>query len=149
MQIFILSICLNYYLWFTKNKVKRFIVILFSIFYLIPAIGVSINLHRCGKKITIIELNSSHKRQCPCGKKMPSNCCKDVRLSFKIADDQKCSNNFITPQTVNFNHLYTLPSVSLCNECFSQKAIFDFSCYHAPPNKNKQPVYLINSIFRI
>ena len=128
---------------------RRFTVILFSFLYLIPAIGVSLDLHKCGKQIKIISVNANHKSKCPCGTDMPFGCCKDIHLSVKIVDSQKCSNSTIIPQSNFFKQVFTQTLITLCETCFSQNDVFDFSNYHAPPFKSKHPVYLTNSVFLI
>ena len=134
---------------FKYSDLKRIAVILFSILYLIPAVGVSLDLHKCGKKIKVISVNASHKVKCPCGVDMPFDCCKDIHLSVKIVDAQQSSKSTITPQSINFKLLSLQTLIALSEPCFSQVESFDFSNYHAPPFKSKQPVYLTNSIFRI
>jgi len=79
---------------------------------------------------------------------MPFDCCKDVHLSVKIDDSQK-TNKCVTDFRLNeFKQLDFSLTVKF-NEPVSHIPAFDFSSYHAPPFRNKQPVYLTNSIFRI
>lgn len=134
---------------YQEIALKRFTVILFSILYLIPAVGISLDLHKCGKKIKVISVNALHKSKCPCGVDMPFDCCKDIHLSVKIVDAQKSSKSTITPHPLNFKLLSTQTLISINKPCFAQFGFFDFSNYHAPPFKCKQPVYLTNRIFRI
>ena len=131
-----------------QTVLKKNLVILFAFIYLIPAIGFSIDLHWCGKKVKIVYVNSSHESRCPCGTNMPFGCCKDVHLTLKIVDAQKSTDQIIVPCSVDFKQIctYVVPSIV---EPFSKIVAFDFSNYHAPPFKSKTPVYLTNSIFRI
>jgi hypothetical protein len=127
---------------------KRILVILFTLFYLLPAVGVSLDLHKCGKKVKVIEINSPHGAKCPCGTAMPFDCCKDVHLSVKIDDSQKITKSSLSFR-LNVFKQFDLPVIIKIGETVTRVNVFDFSSYHAPPFKNKQPVYLINSIFRI
>ena len=133
---------------FKELPLKRIAVILFSILYLIPAVGVSLDLHKCGKKIKVIAVNAPHGAKCPCGTDMPFDCCKDIHLSVQIKDEQKTSEAIIVSHTGYFN-LIAIPVELSIGAPSSQVEVFDFTSYHAPPFKSKQPVYLTNSIFRI
>lgn len=127
---------------------KKFITILLTICYLLPAVGFSMDLHWCGKSVKIVTINSSHQKKCPCGKKMPSKCCKDVHVSVKITDNQKASAQLSAPQN-NFVKQISTCIIALVLTPFSDNCLNDFSCYHAPPFKTKQPAYISNHIFRI
>jgi len=127
---------------------KRFLVIFFTFLYLVPAVGVSLDLHKCGKKVRVVEINAPHGAKCPCGTSMSMNCCKDVHLSVKIVDSQKANKSFVVFRIQDFKQ-FDFPVTVKIGEPVSQVPVFDFSSYHAPPFKNKQPVYLTNSIFRI
>ncbi len=131
-----------------NHHLRKIFNILLVMLYLIPAIGFSVDLHKCGKKIKIVSVNASHKSKCPCGTNMPFNCCKDVHLSIKIDKEQKCSKSIIIPHSNDIKQFLTLPVFTL-GELSSQIEVFDFSSYHAPPFKNWQPVYLTNCTFRI
>ena len=127
---------------------KKIFLVFLTFLYLFAAIGFSVDLHWCCKKVKIVSVNSSHESRCPCGTNMPFGCCKDVYLSVKIVDAQKNTKHIIVPCSIDFKQLctYVVPSIG---EPFSKIVAFDFSNYHAPPFKSKTPVYLTNSIFRI
>ena len=127
---------------------KKLTIIVLTFIYLIPAIGVSMDVHWCCNRIKIVDINSSHEKKCPCGKKMPPGCCKDYHFSAKITQIQQSldqikipSCDFITVFSLdNYISLFTIPL---------QAFVFDFSMRHPPPFKCKQPVYLDISVFRI
>ncbi len=130
------------------SRLKRVLVILFSLIYLASAVGFSMDLHRCGKSVKAVSVNASHKTKCPCKKNMPSGCCKDIHLKIKISDSQKNVQHLSFNNVSCDNHLFGTVILS-DSEVFTNIRIFDFSLYHAPPFKIKQPVYLTNCIFLI
>ena len=79
---------------------------------------------------------------------MNYGCCKDVHLNVKITDAQKTGPSIIVRNATDFKQIYT-PVALTIGETVNKIILFDFTFYHAPPFKNKQPVYLMNSIFRI
>ena len=106
------------------------------------------NLHKCGKKIKVVSLNSSHENKCPCGTEMPFDCCKDIHVCVKIIDAQKESKQISVQHSTNFKS-QNIPVILSIGKPSSQVDAFNFANYHAPPFKNKLPVYLANNIFRI
>ena len=130
------------------HHLKKALVILISILYLIPVVGFSLDLHWCGKKVKVVSVNAAHETKCPCGTEMPFDCCKDVHLNVKVSDSQKCSKHISNPKQIHFNLLPNFVILAI-GEPASQVEVFDFSSYHAPPFKSKAPVYITNSIFRI
>ncbi len=116
--------------------------------YLIPAIGLSVNLHKCGKKIKVINLNSSHETKCPCGKEMPLNCCKDIQLMVKLNDNHKVAQS--TP-AINLNFVKLFTAAFYLSEVFQRLQLSDtsFENYHSPPDLHRQAVYLVIGVFRI
>ena len=69
-------------------------------------------------------------------------------MAVQIDDEQKTSKPVFISQTIDFK-LTAFPVELTIGKPISQVEVFDFTSYHAPPFKNKQPVYLTNSIFRI
>lgn len=118
------------------------------VFYLIPSIGFSIDVHWCGKKLKIVSFDAAHEKNCPCSKKRAKGCCKDVHVSLKLTDSQKTSTEVTSPSNGFVKHLTaTIPClISLSPR---HNFVFNFSRYHAPPFKSKEPVYLLNSVIRI
>ena len=56
---------------------KKIAIILLTAFYLLPAIGFSINIHWCADKISSVKINALSKNEgCACGSKMSrKGCC--------------------------------------------------------------------------
>ena len=116
-------------------------------FYMLPAVGFSVDVHWCGKKVKLIAFDSPHEKKCPCSKKMPAGCCKDIHVSAKLTDNQKAASQLTAPNNCS-KQLNSVVSL-LVSKPVSHVIVFDFTRYHAPPFKNKLPVYLANHIFRI
>lgn len=125
---------------------KRLIAIFLTIFYLLPAIGFSFNIHWCCNKINSVSFGTPKPDKCShC--KAKSSCCRDVHITVRITNNQHGSSlvtvggNSVKPLVAVVN---TIPFTSS-----SQERVFDFTNYHAPPFKSKLPVYLSNSVFKV
>lgn len=125
---------------------KRLITIFLVCFYLLPAIGFSINIHWCCNKISSISFGTPTPNKCKACK-ATKNCCKDVHLVIKITDNQYGSSALVIHENHPDWNIPIINEVAFSN--LTQKSVFDFSSYHAPPYKSKQPVYLANSVFRV
>jgi len=127
---------------------KKYAFILFSVLYLIPATGVSLDMHKCGKKIKVIAINAPHGAKCPCGTDMPFNCCTDFHVKVKIDDNQKLSKSAIGFRLGEIRHFVFTHEVKI-GVPTSRARVFDFATIHAPPFKDRIPVFLWNNVFRI
>jgi hypothetical protein len=116
--------------------------------YILPAVGFSMDVHWCGKKLKVVAFDSPHEKKCPCNKEMPSGCCKDSHVSVKLSDNQKTTTQLNAPHNSFVKKINPLVSFSVPT-LESHAVAFDFTKYHAPPFKSKLPVYLVNSIIRI
>ncbi len=128
-------------------ELKRITLILLIFLYLIPAIGVSVNIHKCGKTWSFTFLNSVSKKKCKCGRKTTHNCCKDFNLSFKITENQKDSKLFSVPGN-SFEKVLnsTYPSVDLL---VPNSKVLIYTANYSPPPIYKRPVYLFHRTFLI
>ncbi|MES2779454.1 MAG: hypothetical protein V4651_06100 [Bacteroidota bacterium] len=70
--------------------VKKSFLILMILCYLTPAIGVTVNIHFCGSKLSSFSFNfQQQEHSCECGqRKMKSDCCQDKTASIKSVTDQ-------------------------------------------------------------
>ncbi len=127
---------------------KRIALIMLTVFYMLPAIGFSINIHWCCNKISFVKITYlNEEKKCDCSKKKSSmKCCRNIHTIIKLTDNSKNESNFIAPSAnfflipvftvfkkISFN---TLNNVILC-------------AYHSPPPKCKHPIYLVYNVFRI
>lgn len=129
------------------NKV---VVILVMLLYLIPAVGVTVSVHRCDGKITsssFYPLDMGHG--CSCGsKKMKKDCCQDETASVRLDDDQQkrqfvfCSLTKLSKGQTAFlyNRVPNSQTPLLSTE-------FDYNRH--PPDDIKHPLYLRHRVFQI
>jgi hypothetical protein len=126
---------------------KKIAVIVLVVFYLIPVVGFSINLHWCGNSLTSVKIGTPFSTQYgSCQKGMQRSCCKNKSILIKFNDNQN------KPATV-------LQSKINCVKVFAQSSMqlftvvasiaIPFYTYHAPPFKSKLPGYLSNNVFRV
>lgn len=128
---------------------KRATVILLLVSYLIPAIGITVSAHYCGGKLASVSLELLGTEKCKCGsKKMKKDCCKTKTCTFKIKDEQQQ-----TPQlAIDFSKSFSVHHAIIQNETnsfFSSTVEAELYKHHSPPLLLKQPLYILNSIFRI
>ena len=115
---------------------------------MLPAIGFNLDLHWCGNKVKLVSFDSAHEIKCPCSKKMPLGCCKDVHVSVKLTDNHKTASQLNIPNNIFVTQLSAVVSLPGLIPS-SQFEVFVFTKYHDPPFKSELPVYLTNNIFRI
>ena len=127
---------------------RKLLSALLIFLYILPAVGFSMDIHWCGKKLKLVAFDSPHEKKCPCKKEMPSGCCKDAHVSVKLADNQKIPTQ-LTISNKSFIKIFKAFISFSVPTLKSHALAFDFTRYHAPPYKSKLPVYLANSIFRI
>lgn len=128
---------------------KRFFVILLMFLYMIPAIGVNVSMHYCGGELTSISHGLSEKKKCQCSpNKMKKGCCEDKQQTFKIDDSQQKAE-LVSPK---FNNAFVLqvekPLVFQKPTAYKSIGRVGYSIFH-PPNLYREPLYLLNSVFRI
>ncbi len=127
---------------------KRLSATILILIILITQSGLSIAMHRCGGKITNIELFTSHKHHCPCGKKsMKPGCCKDKITTLKIQNDLLKLHKYSLNDPISKHILsLTFPVEALINIQF-ESYLADF--YHPPPPKLKVRIHQLNQNFLI
>ena len=127
---------------------KRIAIILITLCYLLPAIGLSINVHWCGGKISSVKFQSITAPECRCGKKMLPGCCKDFQTLIKLTDNQKAGSSFSFPKDFQ-TEIQQFTTASKTGLLYFELQTFDYFKDKVPPFKNKLPVYLVNKVFRI
>lgn len=128
---------------------KKSFLILFSLFYLTVASGITINLHYCNGKLRQISLFNSPKGKGCCGKKMESKkCCSDKAAFVKVNDNHNSSKSI----NLSYNHFKIVdvallaPKVSLY---VSENILNNTLNYHAPPALYDNPLYLKHRVLLI
>lgn len=127
---------------------KKIITILLLFIYSVSALGIAVNYHYCqGDLSNVTVLNFGGNGGCVCNPSdMPPDCCKDKMLYLK-GDDHKSSPVSIT--VLPFSLAIDVPvihyTLSLPKEfCIISHLTFDFV-----RQKSTQPLFLLNSVFRI
>ncbi len=129
---------------------RKLIVTLMLLLYVIPNFGINITVHYCGGKFSSLSLaGTSPENKCACGnKKMKQNCCQDKDFLLQFDDVQiQPSQNVVTfaksfkfpmvlPQTVQFEY-------DFC------PLTYNSDYFPPPPNNVKPPLYLLHQVFRI
>jgi len=117
--------------------------------YLIPTFGINVTVHYCGGEISTISFGTVTKDKCACGsKKMKKNCCEDKNFSFEVDDNQAKTQESVLTFTNPLNFNIALPqSFEFSYTFFPVLVSTDY--FHHPPNYVKQPLYILNQVFRI
>jgi hypothetical protein len=128
---------------------KKLLITLLMLLYLIPAIGVNVSAHYCGGELAFVSHIFSEKKKCMCNpKKMKKGCCEDKQQTFKIDDTQQkaelLSQKFSSP--IYFH--VAIPAIFKIPTVFKSIDRVNYSLFH-PPNLFKRSIYLLNSVFRI
>ena len=126
---------------------KRIIAILLGVFYLLPTIGYSMDVHWCGKKVSAVSFSpfKSSPKCSVCSK--PMGCCKTTHTVVKINDSQHGSAGIKVIPDKTSQHVIGPFCASYAS--LSIAKTFGYLQSHSPPIIRKQPDYLINSVFRI
>ena len=128
---------------------KKFVVAILLLLYLIPTFGINVTVHYCGGEISTISFGTVTKDKCACGsKKMKKNCCEDKNFSFEVDDNQAKTQESVLTFTTPLNFNIALPqSFEFSYTFFPVLVSTDY--FHHPPNYVKQPLYILNQVFRI
>ncbi len=123
--------------------------ILLMLFYIIPAIGVNVSSHFCAGDQVIVPSCSKEEKNCSCGAKiMKKGCCEEKRQILKIDDTQQkaelISQKFSNP----FHAVISIPA-AFAQVVFIKNIRTIIAQFLSALNFNRQPIYLLNRVFRI
>lgn len=128
---------------------KKSFIILFSLFYLTVASGITINLHYCNGKLRQISFLNSKKEKGCCGSKMKSKgCCSDKAAFVKVNDN----HHSIKIINLTFNHFKIFDATLLAPQVslnVSETIFYNTLNYHAPPVLYDNPLYLKHRVLLI
>lgn len=120
---------------------KKAAVILFTIYYLVLASGLSINLHYCGGKLKEISFLGEVNEDGCCGKKEKSKgCCNEESTFIKVKDDQFAGSAV----KVLINTTKAIP-IAVFSELFiiqDPHSTYTSLSNHSPPVVYDNPIYL-------
>jgi hypothetical protein len=130
---------------------KKISLLFLATFYFVCAIGVYVHAHFCGGELSSVSYFAVQDADdCGCGDEpKDSNCCKDVKHFFKVANHQN-SNLVKAADILDFKHVSVLPSFYIFWNIFSPQ-VFAVNHSHAPPPYlfAKASKLIVNSVFRI
>jgi hypothetical protein len=131
-----------------EPSMKKAIVILLLLLFLIANSGVAVGLHWCGGKLSSIEFFADGDHNCKCGKRpMKPNCCKDKTVNLK-ANDELAKTNYFSFKIETSKFFFNIPLVTVnVPSAQFQYSVSDF--YHPPLFKTKDPIYLLDRVFLI
>ncbi|MBP6511825.1 MAG: hypothetical protein KA347_04075 [Bacteroidia bacterium] len=79
---------------------RKFCIVLLLVSYMVPAVGVGVNLHWCGHILFAVSLDSDAHQNCLCaqfnddGDDTKSECCKDDYVYYKLSQQHTASSIF-------------------------------------------------------
>ena len=123
------------------------VLAILTIFYLLFTSGLIINSHYCMNKLSSLKLFGNKSETCSkCGMNNDeaNGCCHDETKVIKLQDDHFASYHFYKLKSITPVLTHT-PVTDL------SKLTNDYSFIHSDhlPPDGKQPVYLVNKVFRI
>lgn len=124
---------------------KKIAAIFLVFLYLIPSIGFSMDLHFCGGNVTAVSIQKALDKDCVCGKKASSKCCKEVHVEVKLDDSQKAASSLIVSKQVNEIKLFTKAFPETESIILS---LANYTVYYYPSHFQvflNKPVYIMNS----
>lgn len=130
---------------------RKAVIILLTFIYSLSAVGACVTIHYCGGEVASVSVFSAEGKKCMCPVKdgqMKKGCCENKTLTFKIKDDQSKLNAFVfNAQKIFDAQLAILPIA----EAIRYAVIVEVQSYsaHNPPDPVKQPLYILNQVFRI
>ncbi len=120
-----------------------------SLFYLVTVIGLALNLHYCGGKLSSVKLNAPAEcKVCKNERKIASgrDCCKTTGFELKVKDSHQAGLKVKLPSDFGIQ-LFLVPVSTVFNSwnaAFVQVARGN----KAPPRAAIVPLHLFNCVFR-
>lgn len=119
--------------------------------YLLPNLGFSISAHYCGGELASWNLTGDAIDLCACdGKTMKKDCCENKKVTVRSSIDQQQ----VEPPVFDFTKAFQpgIPPVRYTEQrsiyAYAKKATASYFLFYPPPIL-RQPIYIMNSNFRI
>lgn len=136
---------------------KKSLIILLILMYILPAIGINISVHYCENQIASISLMYSNKTLCSCNpsqedEQNQDDCCKNKSVNIKFLDQFKIvdfKSNLVCKNVIDVSD-YFLSFLNIHN--FDIKSNFENSLtYNSrhPPDRTSTSLLILNQVFRI
>ncbi|MBS1773162.1 MAG: hypothetical protein JST82_09885 [Bacteroidetes bacterium] len=132
---------------------KQTIAILVMCMYTLGLTGLSVSYHYCGDTFMYVELETSHtdKKACRescCGKKN-DRCCHDKVVKMTIKEHKQTVSKFVMP-TPKFDDIcLNTPTCTIYTHKTQHIDAGNFYLRPPPLRTVGQPLYILNSVFRI
>ena len=127
---------------------KKVLVSILAVFYLVSSVGATVHLHYCmDKLINWSLLNGDGDKCAKCGMKKDGGCCKDENKFVKNNIDQKVAESAI--QLTQMAAIATPVGLIYPSEHYFSSLIQEYPISNAPPRSNGVGIYILNSVFRI
>jgi hypothetical protein len=130
-------------------NLKQKIAFGLCIFYLVSVIGVGLNLHFCGGKLSSVHLNeTAFCKGCLSAEKTvkKDNCCKNTVVDAKIKDSHQSGTKVDLPKNFSIR-LFIAPFIREVTSNVLPK-VFSKAENKAPPLSARLSLYAYNCVFR-
>lgn len=125
---------------------KRWTLLLFAGFYLFIVSGVTIGGHFCmGHLQNVKVFVAADGKSCCCENEADCGCCESKHVHLADAGD----HGYTTSPSIDFNSdsFIVLPAPFVTIDVISTSLVTYIA--HPPPEISRQPVHILNQVFRI
>lgn len=145
---------------------KRFLTILFTVFYFTASSGVTVHMHYCMDKLVDVNFwqakkescnscssteasKSENCKKCSSKKAKSKDCCQDRHEQLKIEKSQQAAQNLYKAGSFSALALFHQPSSFQDLFILSNNERLRLPFSNAPPLKSSVPTFILNCTFRI
>ena len=126
---------------------KKILVSIFAVFYLVSSVGATVHLHYCMDKFINWSLLKGGEKCNKCGMEKDGSCCKDENKFVKNNIDQKVAEPAV--QLIQMAAVAAPNAFIYSSEHYFSSSIQEYPISNAPPRSNGVGIYILNSVFRI
>ena len=129
---------------------KKIAILTTAIIYLFLSVGIRMNTHYCGDKISSVDFFFGKSKNC-CGlENVAKKCCTDKVAYLKLSDNQKNSSvlSFSAP---DFSEVL-IPAIDYSKKYLFAKqelSVYTISFFDSDIPLRKNPIYIVNRSFRV
>lgn len=143
------SLCSHKKSYFYKHM-KKGIAIVLLLCYMLCALGVTFSFHHCMGELRYVNVHSDAEKKCCGSKKMPDDCCKTVKVTFKKNDDKPQSFFSFLCKKISAPEAAVFPSASpVIATRFGFASESNFHLRPPPLQPADLPLYILHSVYRI
>ncbi len=129
-------------------RMRKFIVVLVIVCYLIPTLGFSVTAHYCGGKPASVSLGIAMHSNCACGSKaMKKRCCRDKTCAIRITNSPQNVSHFMIDVTKHDEFKSPLSTLKEFKVCLYKHKNSTYVEY--PPPSENVSLFLLYRVFRI